>query len=213
MTEQAPSPSAPKLPPSLAANPNLSSWIRISRRRTRERLAGKGRDRPGHRDGAGADRRRRTRRRYRPRADGARLDGRQSQRRRHLRQSFGAAFRARDPAGLRRNPPDFSRRRRRPARRRHRCARHRRRRDFRSRQCQHQLLGTRQRSLARPRRDAGRGAEIIGAADARRQFRAAARYSRQGVRPSALHSRFYRCRACCMAACCGRSFRPRRSSN
>src|ERR1019366_6492566 len=30
MTEPAPSPSAPKLPPSLAANPNLSSWIRIS---------------------------------------------------------------------------------------------------------------------------------------------------------------------------------------
>ncbi len=30
MTEQAPSPSAPKLPPSLAANPMLSSWIRIA---------------------------------------------------------------------------------------------------------------------------------------------------------------------------------------
>src|SRR5271169_5577862 len=30
MTAQAPSPSAPKLPPSLAANPKLSSWIRIA---------------------------------------------------------------------------------------------------------------------------------------------------------------------------------------
>ena len=29
MTAQAPSPSAPRLPPSLAANPRLSSWIRI----------------------------------------------------------------------------------------------------------------------------------------------------------------------------------------
>src|SRR5579863_1567639 len=30
MTAQAPSPAAPKLPPSLAANPKLSSWIRFA---------------------------------------------------------------------------------------------------------------------------------------------------------------------------------------
>ena len=79
MTEQAPSPSAPKLPPSLAANPMLSSWIRIAPEGHVTVSPGKGRDRARHRDGAGADRRRRTRCRYRPRADGSRLDGGQSQ--------------------------------------------------------------------------------------------------------------------------------------
>ena len=146
----------PKLPVSLAANPKLSSWIKFSREGQVTRLARQGRDRPRHRHGAGADRRRRTRCRYRPRPDGPRFDRRQPQRGRHLGQSFGAAFRPRDPPCLRRNPPDLSRL---PPpigsassidaleiERRH---------HFRARQCQDQLLGTRRttsRSIATRRR-------------------------------------------------------------
>ena len=64
-------------------------------------------------------------------------------------------------------------------------------------------------------RDATPGAiaEIIGATHACRQFVAAARHSRQGFRVARASFTIPLCPACCMAACCGRNFRARNSSN
>ena len=124
-----------------------------------------------------------------PGADGARVDRGQPERRRHLGQPLGAAIRPRHPPRLRRNPANLPCRRLRSARRRRRRARHQRRHDLGARQYQHQLLGARRRNLAGSRRDAGRGAEAVGAARACRKLGPAAGYSRQGFRASALHSR------------------------
>ena len=62
--------------------------------------------------------------------------------------------------GLRRNTSDFPDCRFRSSRRRCRRTSNRRRHDLGSRQCQDQLLGTRRRDFARPRRDAGRETEV-----------------------------------------------------
>ena len=157
MTQPRPRP-APKLPVSLAANPRLSSWLRFSAGRPGDGLAGKGRDRARHRHGAGPDCRRRTRCRYRPRADGSRLDGGQPQRGRHLGQPFRAAIRPRHTAGLRRSPANLPGAGVGSSGRRHRRARGRGWHHLRSRQCQDQLLGTRGTRFTGSRRDAGRHA-------------------------------------------------------
>ena len=78
--------------------------------------------------------------------------------------------------------------------------------DFRSRQCQDQLLGAGRRRLARPRCDAGRQAEsrsrsARSPANPRNASTFPTRFSRVGA-----SSMTPRCPACCMAACCGRRY-------
>ena len=161
----------------------------ILEQRTGDGFAGQGRDRPRHRDRAGADRRRRTRCRSVARADDPRFDRCQPQRRRHVGQPLDPAIRPRAAPCLRRGPPDLSSTGFGAARCRYRCARHRGRHHFGARQCQDQLLGIGRRRLARSRRHAGRNAEARDAARAGRPFGAADRHSRQGVCPAALHPR------------------------
>ena len=213
MNQQAPAPSPPALPVSLAANPKLSSWLKFSSDRTGDGLARQGRDRTRHRDGAGADRRRRTRYRSVARADDPRVDGHQPQRGRHLGQPLHPAVGPRDAPRLRRGSPDLSSTGGGTAGRRCRCARHRGRHHFGTRQCQDQLLGTCRRSLARSRRHAGRNAEDRIAPGVGREFSSADRHSGQGVWAGRASSTIRRWRACCMAACCGRRTRARNLSN
>ena len=181
--------------------------------RTGDRLAGKGGDRPRHRDRAGPDRRRRTR--YRPvaRADGASVDRGQPQRGRHLGQPLDPAIRPCAAPCLRRGSPDISAAGGGTAGRRYRRARRRGWHDLRTGQCQNQLLGARRGSLARSRCHAGRAAEGSDATRAGRQFDPAARHSRQGFWPNALHPRSRTGRECCTVACCARRMRARNSES
>ena len=170
-------------------------------------LAGQGRNRARHRDRAGPDRRRRTRCRYRPRADGPRIDGGQPQRGGHLGQSFGPAIGTRDAACLRRSPADISERASDGSASGATC----------STIKDGTISGpgnirTSYWELAEEvslDREATPGA--VAKSSARRalagQFGAAAGYSRQGIRAGRVSFTTPRCLACCMAACCDRKCR------
>ena len=101
----------------------------------------------------------------------------------------------------------FSGRRFGSPRRRCRRARDRRRHHLGSRQCQNQLLGARRRSLARPRRDAGRAAETDCGARACRPIRCSASTFPTRCLRNGVSFMTPRCPGCCMAGCCGPKIR------
>ena len=191
---------APTLPVSLAANPRLSSWVKFGADGQVTLSPGKVEIGQGivtalaqiAADELDVDIGRVQ--------DGARDDGGKPERRRHLRQPVDPAIRPRDPGGLRRDPADLPRRGLRQARRRRRRAR-------RSRTARSPVpamsgpaIGNWPSEVSLDR-DATPGAKAkpIAKRALAGQRGAAARHSRQGVRPSALHPRHWRCPGCCMA--------------
>ena len=213
MNPPAPSPPPAQLPVSLAANPKLSSWLTFSAQGQVTDLARQGRNRARHRDGAGADRRRRTRCRYFAPADGPRVDRHQSQRGRDIRQSLGAAVRARAAACLRRGPPDIPRTGVGTPGGGNRYAWYRRRHHFGTRQCQDQLLGACRRRSTRSRRNARREGQTGGAAARWPEIRSSGSIFPTRCLHDRVSSTIARCRECCTAACCGQRIRAQSSPN
>ena len=213
MNQQAPAPSPPALPVSLAANPKLSSWLKFSS--TGQVTVSPGKVEIGQgivtalaqiaADELDID----LSRVQMVRASTAS----QPQRGRHLGQPLHPAIGPRAASCLCRSSPDLSSAGGGTAGRRYRRARHRGRHHFRTRQCQDQLLGTCRGSLARSRRHAGRNAKDRIAARAGREFDSADRHSGQGFAPIRDSSTIRRWRECCTAACCGRRMRARNSWN
>ena len=121
-----PAPQAPDAttPKDVAANPRLSTWVRVDGDGTRARAGRQGRARPGHPDRADPARRRRARPAGRPGPRPRRHHRRRAGRGTDRRQHVGRRLRRRGPRGLRPpaplflEPPAARRRRRRPACRR-----------------------------------------------------------------------------------------------